>query len=938
MPDLASFAAGDEFDGRATIVRAVGEGGFGYVYEATNPRGERVALKLLKFDEGRGYQRSTKVRFAREAQALASMRSPHVVRVLEHGTSATGVLFIIFEWLAGRSLDQVIDAEGTLAPDLVELTLRQLLGALAEAHALDLVHRDIKPDNVVVTSQAPWEVKLLDFGLARPAGKSTGATVTAPGTVIGTPRYMSPEQLMDHPLGPPSDIYSLGLLALESLLGSEALLGNSLPDQLARLEEGFQFDVADANRLGRGLMTIVRRMTMREVSDRYQTCARVLGALDALDSNATGPLGALPSTSKTSVLSSYPVAIGAIACAVACLIAVGLVLTRDRGETEHVRVDAVVASTTNNSPADEPQPQVSPPPHRKRSAGCGKPVSHGIKEITWMSGLQTRRVLGFVPRSYDPQVPSPLIAVFHEGGGETPRDVLTELDLDEVAERMRAVVIAPQGDLSPSYTLSGIGQRAKPWKDADIARATSLVSAVDEAICVDNERVFAIGDGQGAEAALRVSCEAGAAGVIISNYRPLRRRVECRRPLPSLLFAPTGDPRAPVDGRGDGKCSGDQPSLDEYEALVTEQNECEGEGTRLQTVPNAQACKTWTCENEFWSCRTPGGRRWPKSPRVNDECDGPRVEFPRQEVIASFMERVRPPPDAATESATERKATLGCGNPLEPGVQQLTWVSGLSRFRVLASVPASYDPDRPSPLIVAFHEGGGETARMMLAEVDFGEISERERAIVLAPQGAEGVSVKSGGLRGKPWKAAHVEAARKMVASVDDAICLDRSRVLLVGEGSGANAAFQVACATDATAVVLSSDRGVGSCDSPLPTLVFAPIEDPNSPIEGTTTKQGCQGGGQSSLEWFEGALRDRNGCDTTRERIAVSSANGTCHRWACDTPLWSCHIKGGRQWPKSQRPATECDGERVDFPRQEVAWDFLSSVADSGGSPNTRD
>jgi len=209
-------------DGKYRLERVLGTGGMGAVYEATDLRlGRRVALKILL---ARNFGNAGALRrFEREAQAAARLRHPNIVTVHDYGTLGTEGAYLVMELLKGTTLRSEIDRAGSLHPPLAAEWFDQVLDGLAAAHAAGVVHRDLKPDNVIVTRdpQGHDVLKILDFGLAKlsfgepPDPKS----LTVPGTVLGTLRYMSPEQLSGEPTDERSDVFSIGVLVAEALIG-----------------------------------------------------------------------------------------------------------------------------------------------------------------------------------------------------------------------------------------------------------------------------------------------------------------------------------------------------------------------------------------------------------------------------------------------------------------------------------------------------------------------------------------------------------------------------------------------------------------------------------------------------------------------------------------------------------------------------------------------
>lgn len=218
--------------GRYTLTRQIGQGGMGVVYAARDERLERdVAVKMIA-----GLSSDTAVqRFWREARAAASVSHPNVCQVFEVDECSDGI-YLAMELLQGESLDARL-ARGPCAPREAVDTALQILAALSALHERGLVHRDIKPSNVYLT---PHGIKVLDFGLARPIIADTLALdvtapndITQPGMVVGTPRYMAPEQLTGGVVDGRADIHAVGALLFEMLAGRALFAGDNMVD-LAR--------------------------------------------------------------------------------------------------------------------------------------------------------------------------------------------------------------------------------------------------------------------------------------------------------------------------------------------------------------------------------------------------------------------------------------------------------------------------------------------------------------------------------------------------------------------------------------------------------------------------------------------------------------------------------------------------------------------------------
>ena len=167
-------------------------------------------------------------RFEREVRLTARLSHPNTVEVYDYGRTEDGTYYYVMEYLKGLSLDELVDRLGPLQPGRVVYLLRQVCGALREAHAAGLIHRDIKPSNIFAARPGGLGdvAKLLDFGLVLPAAILGETTLTGEREILGTPLYMSPEQAKGHKLDARSDIYSLGAVAYYLLTGRPPFQAN----------------------------------------------------------------------------------------------------------------------------------------------------------------------------------------------------------------------------------------------------------------------------------------------------------------------------------------------------------------------------------------------------------------------------------------------------------------------------------------------------------------------------------------------------------------------------------------------------------------------------------------------------------------------------------------------------------------------------------------
>ena len=270
------LARGTVIDRRFKIELAAGSGGFGTVYRARDlERGGPVAVKVLH--EAR-HEAVDTARFAREAQLLRELNHPNIVAYIADGITDDGLSFLVMEWLDGENLAERLEREPLAVGEAIRL-LRNVASGLAEAHRRGIVHRDLKPSNLLLCKQSVDRVMVLDLGIARRAGLS----LTRTGQVMGTPRYMSPEQGWGREVGPAADVFALGCVMFECITGVAAFVADHPAAALAKV----LFDKAPALASVRPdvpspLAALVDRMLAREPGDRFRDGAALLAALDDL--------------------------------------------------------------------------------------------------------------------------------------------------------------------------------------------------------------------------------------------------------------------------------------------------------------------------------------------------------------------------------------------------------------------------------------------------------------------------------------------------------------------------------------------------------------------------------------------------------------------------------------------------------------------------------
>src|SRR2546421_469776 len=252
------------FDGRYKVVRKLGTGGMANVYLAEDQElGRSVAIKML--DERHSQDEQFVERFRREAKNAAGLSHPNIVSIYDRG-QAEGTYYIAMEYLEGRTLKELLVARGPTPLAVAIDYTRQILAAIGFAHRNGIVHRDIKPHNVIVGPDG--RVKVTDFGIAR----SGASQMTEAGSIIGTAQYLSPEQARGAPVDETSDLYSVGIVLYEMLTGEVPFTGetpleiamkhlSTVPEPPSKLRPEIPHDVD----------LIVLRALAKDPADRYES-------------------------------------------------------------------------------------------------------------------------------------------------------------------------------------------------------------------------------------------------------------------------------------------------------------------------------------------------------------------------------------------------------------------------------------------------------------------------------------------------------------------------------------------------------------------------------------------------------------------------------------------------------------------------------------------
>ncbi len=268
--------------GQYHLVKRLGRGGMGDVFLAEHEMLKRpCVIKLIRLDKVG--DETILARFQREVQATAQLSHWNTVEVLDYGRTDDGTLYYVMEYLPGMSLAELVKKHGPLSPERVVYLLLQVCDALREAHQTGLVHRDVKPENIVVTQRGGvYDVaKILDFGLVEPITKSRLQHLTSEEFVTGSPLFMSPEQAAGSAVSDPrSDIYSLGAVAYYMLTGRPPFLRDSLTQLLNAHAREMPIPLSQHNpEVPRDLEQVTHKCLGKDPANRYPDMSALMCAL-----------------------------------------------------------------------------------------------------------------------------------------------------------------------------------------------------------------------------------------------------------------------------------------------------------------------------------------------------------------------------------------------------------------------------------------------------------------------------------------------------------------------------------------------------------------------------------------------------------------------------------------------------------------------------------
>ena len=442
---------------RYEIIRRLGAGGMGAVYLARHRLMERrCALKVLP----PGHHRDAEAleRFTREARNASRIVHNNVCTVYDFGTTAEGVAYLAMEYLEGRTLGAILAEQARLPLDRCVRLCREIAAGLDAAHELGIVHRDLKPDNVMVLPTRTGEtVKLVDFGIAKALEAEPSREMTAPGVVIGTPDYMSPEQFAGDPVDPRTDVYALGVMFYRMVTGSLPHQGESARETLTkRLTEPPRSlgEAAPDLVVPAGLHSIVEKVLARRPGERYPTA----GAFsDAVVSLLTGPLdiSSLPTVRLDAATAPVPMAepprsrrnlwIGA--AGLTGVVAAAVLLFLQDG------TEAGLSPTGQDSLTTSPTASVPPPPQTTVPADTTRPDTGRTRPIAPPPAAPPRNtqdtpIRAVPPPAPEPPPPSPVTPVPTEADLPTIDQLIDEATRD--AARRKAEQIYGREDARAS--------------------------------------------------------------------------------------------------------------------------------------------------------------------------------------------------------------------------------------------------------------------------------------------------------------------------------------------------------------------------------------------------------------------------------------------------------------------------------------------------------
>lgn len=385
---------GDVLAGKYRVERVLGQGGMGVVVAAKHLHmDQRVAIKFLLPDLASHPE--TVARFAREANAAVKIQSEHVARVIDVGTLESGAPYMVMEYLEGSDLSDLVARRGPLPwHEVVEYVL-QACEAIAEAHVTGIVHRDLKPANLFLIRRADGSpcVKVLDFGISKAADAASGSALTQTAAMMGSPKYMSPEQLKSsRDVDARTDIWALGVILYELLSGEGAFRADTMPQLYVAIIQDPPQPLRRPD-VPPGLVQVILRCLEKDPARRFQNVAEFAAALHEF-----APAHARRSVERISRIQMARADVTA-----------GFPGSQQQQQQQQQHAHVALAATSPSQAHGAPQHAMhasSHPSHHPGPSGYGpSPVPpQGSSHMAGQSGYPAQG--GYAPPGYAPQHPA----------------------------------------------------------------------------------------------------------------------------------------------------------------------------------------------------------------------------------------------------------------------------------------------------------------------------------------------------------------------------------------------------------------------------------------------------------------------------------------------------------------------------------------------------
>ncbi|MEO6208682.1 MAG: serine/threonine-protein kinase [Gemmatimonadaceae bacterium] len=451
---------------RYHVIRKLGEGGMGQVYLAEHVKmGRMSAIKVMT--SALANDVDAVGRFNREAANASRINHPNIAAIYDFGETSDGLIYLAMEFVEGESLTKLCEALGALpAPRAAEIA-RQVASALEAAHERGIVHRDLKPDNIMISRGRDGAdlVKVVDFGIAK-AAEGAGQKVTRTGLVVGTPEYMSPEQLTGDTLDGRSDLYALGLVTFNMLTGMLPFTGQTTQEALLKRLTDRPLSLAEARTdlvWPPALQAVIDRALSRLASDRYQHASEfgeaIVAAVRGMSADevenartlvipgaATGAASGAPAAPTMLALAATVVPAPASArdrFLVPAILAAALVVAVGGAMFMRSRANGASATVASEPHVDSAASSLSAtsPPSASADSSNAKPDSDNAAATSGAAGVKTDSVVtATAPAPAPPEpaaAPAPIVTPTTHGAGARP-------------PRTRTIPKPPAGTTSPS--------------------------------------------------------------------------------------------------------------------------------------------------------------------------------------------------------------------------------------------------------------------------------------------------------------------------------------------------------------------------------------------------------------------------------------------------------------------------------------------------------